>query len=129
LKRKERPTKIIFLAPIVWDFYKKKHLWSHIKYNCLKTKTDESHVSNEKRHDFIGLSKALLGHTLSTEMSASFYENIILTLKKRDGVKEICTEDPLIVKLGMLLFEKFNVTKNDLIRQNMRRLGRLVLQF
>lgn len=118
-------------CPHCLGFMLKKHMWSHIKYKCKVAKRGKSaqNTENNRKSNFLDLSKALVAHTFPKEVSESFYCNIISTLKKHDGVKEICGEDPLIVRFGMLLFEKFNVTKNDNIRQSMRRLGRLVLEF
>ncbi|XP_054286882.1 titin homolog [Macrosteles quadrilineatus] len=116
-------------CPHCLGFLLKKHLWSHVKFTCHAAKKDDDHANIDKKKGFLSLSKALVGHFLTPESSQSFYDNIISTFKKKDGIKEICSEDPLIIRLGMLMFEKFNNTKNDLIRQNMRRLGRLVSEF
>ncbi|KAG5865996.1 hypothetical protein JTB14_006250 [Gonioctena quinquepunctata] len=43
-----------------------------------------------------------------------------------DEITRECREDKLIQKFGFMMFEKYNVTQAELIRQSMRQLGRLI---
>lgn len=110
-------------CPNCLGFMLKRHLWHHIKYGCTLKKR-----VNNKRRQVIAESTALLVHTFSDIVgSTDFAKNIIVPLKN-DIISMVCRQDNLIMKFAAMQFEKYHTSQNDLIRQSMRQLGRLLIE-
>lgn len=113
-------------CPECLGFMLKKHLWRHLKYSCsicnknIKTNsTQNTQVLSE--------SKSLLASILFEKQPKQFVEHIILKL--RDGeVTNAVKQDELILKFGLLLYDKYGITQAEMTRQHMRQLGRLVIE-
>ncbi|KAK4887250.1 hypothetical protein RN001_003521 [Aquatica leii] len=61
-----------------------------------------------------------------SEYSTYYMAQIIWAFRDVD-ISQVCKEDELIMKFGLLLFEKYNRHQYEFIRQSMRQLGRLLL--
>lgn len=110
-------------CPNCLGFMLKRHLWHHVKYGCTLTRN-----TNQLRRQIISESTALLVHTFSNiVVSEEFSNNIIIPLKN-DIISMTCKQDNLIMKFGAMQFEKYHTTQNELIRQSMRQLGRLLIE-
>lgn len=94
-----------------------------MKYNCTK-KTFR--ITEDKRLP-VAESTALLKGISGIEFSKEYISYIVTKLRD-DDVGKVCREDNLIMRYGALQFEKYHMTQNELIRQNMRQLGRFLIQ-
>lgn len=111
-------------CPRCLGFMLKKHLWHHVKYGCC---VKEKMMVSKKRQ-IISESTSLLVHTFTDLVnSGEFLENIVIPLKD-DLISMVCRQDKLIVLYGASQFEKYHTTQNELIRQSMRQLARLLIQ-
>nr|CAI5842379.1 unnamed protein product [Callosobruchus analis] len=107
-------------CPRCLGFFLKELLWHHMKYSC-KASGD----SNRSKSAF-SESNALMASTVG-KSNPEFYENI-LSRFTNDKISLVCKQDSLIFRFGLLQFEKYYNTQNDLIRQTMRQLARLLVE-
>lgn len=107
-------------CPECLGFYIKKNLWVHMRH-C--NKLLETGLLNKR--DIQSSSSSFLSIFVS-DSCPEFNSNIISRMTN-DKISEICKSDKLILLFGIQLFQKFGTTQNELIRQEMRRLSRLVL--
>lgn len=107
-------------CPQCLGFLLKKHLWHHMKYCSQKGQEDpECHINK----NVIAESNAILNQVLGTDLSSSFISNIVSKIRQ-DDIGICCVNDNLILKFGGMLFEKYDVTQCELIRQSMRQMGK-----
>ncbi|KAK4875675.1 hypothetical protein RN001_012097 [Aquatica leii] len=77
------------------------------------------------RRDVRGESIALLGNVFS-KYSTDYVVHIVSSFRD-DDIGSVCKEKELIMKFGLLLFEKYYRHQYEYIRQSMRQLGSLLL--
>lgn len=111
-------------CPNCLGFLLKKHIWHHMKYNCEDKQLSPDKVSNS-RH-VVAESNAIMADIYGQEFTRDF-QNTIVSALKIDEIGQVCYSDILILKFGSMQFEKFGKTQNELIRQTMRQLARLVI--
>lgn len=109
-------------CPRCLGFMLKKNITHHVKYNCTENK-----IPNSSSHKHMDENNAMLAGMLGTFVSSDFTENILLKMRS-DEITKICREDELIVKLGYMMYERYDITQRELIRQSMRQIGRLLLE-
>lgn len=109
-------------CPDCLGFLLKKNMRHHLKYNCIERA--KSQLESRKP---IGESNAMLAGINKLVDSLEYSVHIISKMRDDEITKE-CREDKLILKFGSMMFEKYNVTQAELIRQSMRQLGRLISQ-
>lgn len=111
-------------CPDCLGFLLKRNIWHHIKYFCTGKRQKESRL----RRQLMSESTALLSHTCSTVTMSREFNESILSPMKNDNIAIVCRQDTLILKMGIMQFEKYHTTQNDLIRQSMRQLSRLLIE-
>lgn len=114
-------------CPDCLAFMSKYQLWLHGRTGCfseLKLATDEVH---RVKNNILTDSKNLLFGSLSENIPQSFYSSILINMRN-DDVTDICMNDKTILKLGVSLYDKYGSTQKELIRQNMRRIARLLIK-
>ncbi|XP_054272746.1 uncharacterized protein LOC128993019 [Macrosteles quadrilineatus] len=116
-------------CPYCLGFLIKKHLWHHIRYSCniKRQKLFNKPLVIERRRVQVESRVLLMSSLIQDHNQPAIFNEKILKPMKDDKVTETCKNDPLILKLGNLQFEKYGLTKHELIRQEMRQLGRLLL--
>ncbi|XP_050497351.1 uncharacterized protein LOC126878588 [Diabrotica virgifera virgifera] len=94
-----------------------------MKYTCKeKVNIDDQ---KESRH-VISESNALVADIFGIGFTKDFTNSIIAKFKS-DEIGNTCNNDILILKYGAMQYEKYGDTQNELIRQTMRQLARLVI--
>ncbi|CAH1115846.1 unnamed protein product [Psylliodes chrysocephalus] len=116
-------------CPECLGFYLKKHIWYHLKYKCTIKLDKNLKKINEKfaSKGPIAESSALLNGILGRNFTLSFTENVLNNFKT-DQISNLVKSDDTILRFGAFLFEKYNTTQAQFIRQSMRQLGRLGLE-
>ncbi|KAF5274676.1 hypothetical protein FQR65_LT16906 [Abscondita terminalis] len=71
-------------------------------------------------------SSAILNEILSSQLSPEFLNNVVDKLRV-DDIAIALKGDDLVMRFGSFLYEKYSDTQQELIRQSMRQLGRLIL--
>ncbi|CAH0561735.1 unnamed protein product [Brassicogethes aeneus] len=137
LTRRPTPDEIKFSSytdygpcPECLGFMLKRHIWHHLKYSCQskeETVDENNDLLKSGKKMPIAESNALLNGILGKDVTVEFTNNIINKFKN-DSISNVCKDDQTILKFGSFLFEKYDITQSELIRQSMRQLGRLTLQ-
>lgn len=109
-------------CPHCLGFMIKKHLWHHVK-TCSKRGKIEQHCNIN--NNIIAESNAILYQAFGKDMSSSFIENIVSKMRE-DDIGQCVVNDSLILSFGGMLFEKYDTTQCELIRQSMRQLGKFL---
>lgn len=109
-------------CPYCLGFMTKNRLWLHAK-KCSKKKLTRDDALQKKSIRME--SNAILNSILCKHTDAEFKRKIIDGFKN-DEISEICKSDEVILIFGKLLYEKYGNSQKELIRQNMRQLGRLL---
>lgn len=77
--------------------------------------------------DFLSKSETLLGSVIDFSVGSEFYEKVIVRMKD-DDVTTLCKNDFIIMQVGAFLYEKFENSQCEYIRQSMRMLARLLIE-
>lgn len=109
-------------CPDCLGFMLKKNIAHHMKNNC----TSKSKTKLESRKP-ISESNAILSGMYGPNLTADFITNIVIRMRD-DNITKICREDRLILKFGVMMYEKYSTTQSELIRQSMRQLGRFFVE-
>lgn len=101
-------------------FMLKKHLWHHIK-TC--SKKSDKQLDFHCNKNVVAESEALLIQVYGGQLSEMFIKNVVSKLRS-DEIGKCCRNDQLILKFGAMLYEKYDITQAELIRQSMRQIGK-----
>lgn len=107
-------------CPHCLGFMIKKHLWHHVKTCSKRGKIEQQCNIN---NNIVAESNAILYQAFGKDMSSSFIENIVSKIRE-DDIGQCVVNDSLILSFGGMLFEKYDTTQCELIRQSMRQLGK-----
>ncbi|KAL1448116.1 hypothetical protein WDU94_012365, partial [Cyamophila willieti] len=115
-------------CPFCLGFILKKNRWKHTK-QCPGLTEEQRDMKykhfGDFREDIQNQSETLLGlgNPASVNVDTEFYENVIAPMRN-DEITNILKNDELILRLGAMMYEQFNVSQKEYIRQSMRLLGR-----
>ena len=105
-------------------FFLKHNLWRHNK----KCKLTNEHLENPKMKTQMQKKGAILLHStlpMKHIVEKEFNENVLSSLI-HDEVAQIIKNDNIILKVGMLLYDKLGLPQRSKVNQDIRLLGRLV---
>lgn len=104
-----------------------KSSYFFLRYGCRKREYGKEENDNNHSKFACAESSAIIDGVLGLDCTKEFCKNIISKLRD-DIIGSVCKDDNLIKRFGSFLYSKYGPSQDELIRQSMRQLGRLIHQ-